>query len=179
MLEDAKEEKDRFYPIYTNDENETTYNLLIEYRDRQNHELCYRVLTHDLSLDALPKRYPLNPKAEKVQFRDKSITLIGWIKALAFNVISDFKESLDGKYHKMTVGTIVRKFIHRSATIKTTADEILVTFDYFKEQESLKAYCNEINQRKLEISWFGDKVLRFEFESKEEYKKRKSFLSNG
>jgi len=39
----------------------------------------------------------------------------------------------------MTVGTIVRKFIDRPATIKTTADEIVVKFDYFKE-------CNALNK---------------------------------
>jgi len=177
--ENAEEEKDKFYPIYTNDEDTPAYDLVIEYRGRQNHELCYRVLKHDLNLDALPKSYPLDPKAEKVQFRDKSVILIGWIKALAFNIIGDFKESLDVKYHKMTAGTIVRKFIHRSATINTTADEIVVKFDYFREQDALRAYCEMVNREKMEISWFGDKILRFEFESKEEHKERKSFLSGG
>ena len=68
----------------------------------------------------------INPKAEKVQFRDKHVKLVGWIKALAFNIINDFKECLDKKYHKMTAGTIVRKFLDRPATITTTADEIIV-----------------------------------------------------
>ena len=136
-------------------------------------------MTHDLDLDALPKSYPLDPKAEKVQFRDKQLMLVGWIKALAFNIISDFKESLDEKYHKMTAGTIVRKFLNRPATIKTTADEIVVKFDYFRECNALKEYCDKINQSNLEISWFKDKVLRFEFESEGKFKKRKSFLSAG
>jgi len=128
-------------------------------------------MTHDLSLDALPKSYPLNPKVEKVQFRDKHLMLVGWIKALAF--------CLDRRYHSMTAGTIVRKFLNRPATIKTTADAIIVKFDYFGEQDALKDYCEKINQLNLEISWFKDKVLRFEFESEDEFKKRKSFLSAG
>ncbi len=179
LNESEKKEKDRFYPIYTNDEVTPVYDLLVEYRSRQNHELCYRVMTHDLNLDALPKSYPLNPKVEKVQFRDKHLMLVGWIKALAFNIISDFKECLDRKYHSMTAGTIVRKFLNRPATIKTTADAIIVKFDYFRECDALKEYCDKINQSNLEISWFKDKVLRFEFESEEEFKKRKSFLSAG
>ncbi|RCV66109.1 hypothetical protein C5S53_00450, partial [Methanophagales archaeon] len=134
---------------------------------------------HDLNLDALPKSYPMDPKAEKVQFRDKHVLLIGWLKALAFNIINDFKESLDKKYHKMTTGTIVRKFINRPATIETTADKIVVNFDYFRECKALKEYCEKINQSNLEISWFKDKVLRFEFETDDEFKKRKSFLSAG
>jgi hypothetical protein len=177
--EKAKKEKDKFYPIYTCDEDASAYDIVVEYRSRQNHELCYRVLKHDLNIDALPKSYPLNPKAEKVQFRDKHVMLVGWIKALAFNVISDFKENLEEKYHKMTAGTIVRKFIERPATIKMTADEIVVKFDYFKECDALKEYCDKINQSNMEISWFKDKVLRFEFESEDEFKKRKSFLSGG
>jgi hypothetical protein len=177
--ENEKREKDGFYPIYTNDKVTPVYDLLVEYRSRQNHELCYRVMTHDLSLDALPKSYPLNPKVEKVQFRDTHVMLVGWIKALAFNIINDFKESLDEKYHRMTAGTIVRKFLERPATIKTTADEIVVKFDYFREQDALKHYCEKINQSNQEIPWFKDKVLRFEFEGEEEFKKRKSFLSAG
>ena len=88
-------------------------------------------MKHDLKLDALPKSYPMNPKAEKVQFRSKHVMLIGWIKAQAFNIINDFKESLDKKYHRMSSGTIVRKFINRPTTIIKTADEIVVKFDYF------------------------------------------------
>ncbi|HIC92381.1 MAG TPA: hypothetical protein EYP21_10060 [Syntrophaceae bacterium] len=179
LLNEKEKGKDRFYPIYTSDEVTSTYDLLVEYRSRQNHELCYRVMTHDLGLDALPKSYPLNPKVEKVQFRDKHVLLVGWLKALAFNIINDFKESLDKKYHKMTAGTIVRKFINRPATIETTADNIVVKFDYFRECKALKEYCDTINQSNLEISWFKDKVLRFEFETADEFKKRKSFLSAG
>nr|AAU43709.1 hypothetical protein GZ26D8_40 [uncultured archaeon GZfos26D8]QNO51005.1 hypothetical protein LCGFKGIO_00038 [Methanosarcinales archaeon ANME-1 ERB6]QNO53191.1 hypothetical protein NDOAJMFA_00041 [Methanosarcinales archaeon ANME-1 ERB6] len=179
LLNEKEKGKDRFYPIYTNDKVTSAYDLLVEYRSRQNHELCYRVMKHDLSLDALPKSYPLNPKVEKVQFRDKHVMLVGWIKALAFNILGEFKESLDKKYHKMTAGTIVRKFLDRPATIKTTADEIVVKFDYFRECNALKEYCDKINQSNLEISWFKDKVLRFEFESEGEFKKRKSFLSAG
>lgn len=154
LNESEKKENDRYYPIYTNDAVSPLFDLLVEYRSRQNHELCYRVLKHDLSLDALPKSYPLNPKAEKVQFRDKYVMLVGWIKALAYNNIGEFKESLDKKYHKMTVGTIVRKFLDRPATIETTADEIVVKFDYFRECNALKGYCDKIKQSNLEISWF-------------------------
>jgi hypothetical protein len=179
LLNEKEKGKDRFYPIYTNDEVTSAYDLVVEYRSRQNHELCYRVMKHDLSRDALPKSYPLNPKVEKVQFRDKHLTLVGWIKALAFNTISDFKDCLDEKYHSMTAGTIVRKFLNRPATIKTTADAIVVKFDYFSECNALKEYCDKINQSNLEISWFKDKVLRFEFEREGEFKKRKSFLSAG
>ena len=179
LNEGAKKEKDRFYPIYTNDEHTSLFDLLVEYRSRQNHELCYRVMVHDLKLDALPKSYPQNSKAEKVQFRSKHVMLIGWIKALAFNIINDFKEGLDKKYHRMTAGTIARKFLARPATIKTSADEIVVKFDYFREQDALTEYCEKINQLNVEISWFKDKVLRFEFESVDEFKKRKSILSTG
>ncbi|RCV63165.1 hypothetical protein C5S53_15590, partial [Methanophagales archaeon] len=40
---------DKYYPIYTNDEVTPLYDLLVEYRSRQNHELCYRVMKHDLN----------------------------------------------------------------------------------------------------------------------------------
>jgi hypothetical protein len=52
----------------------------------------------------------------------------------------------------MTGGTIVRKFFDRQATIKTTADEFVVKFDYFRECNALKEYCDKINQSNREIS---------------------------
>ena len=57
---------------------------------------------------------------------DKTFLKSFWVKALAFNIIGEFKECLDEKYHKMTAGTIVRKFLDRPATITTTADEIVL-----------------------------------------------------
>ena len=98
VLNELEKGKDRFYPIYTNDELTSVYDLLVEYRSRQNHELCYRVLTHDLNLDALPKSYPLNPRAEKVQFRDKHVMLVGWVKALAFNIIGTIDVNIKNGY---------------------------------------------------------------------------------
>ncbi|RCV65448.1 hypothetical protein C5S53_03655 [Methanophagales archaeon] len=61
--------------------------------------------------------------------------------------------------------------MNRPATIETTADKIVVTFDYFRECKALKEYCEKINQSNLEISRFKDKVLRFKFETEDEFKK--------
>jgi len=51
----------------------------------------------------------------------------------------------------------------------------LFSGDYFRECNALKEYCDKINRSNLEIPWLKDKVLRFEFESEDEFKKRKSF----
>jgi hypothetical protein len=103
LNEKEKKEKDKYYPIYTNDEVTPLYDLLVEYRSRQNHELCYRVMKHDLNLDALPKSYPMNPKAEKVQFRDKHVLLIGWLKAELGQEISQNNYRYDRKkVHQQT-----------------------------------------------------------------------------
>ncbi len=52
---------------------------------------------------------------------------------------------------------------------------------YIRTMKSLRhmSSWSSINQSNLEISWFKDKVLRFEFETEEELKKRKSFLFAG
>jgi len=55
---------------------------------------------------------------------DKTFLKSFWVKALAVNIIGEFKECLDEKYHKMTAGTIVR--LDRPAMITTTADEIVL-----------------------------------------------------
>ncbi|MCW3130120.1 MAG: hypothetical protein N2V75_08510 [Methanophagales archaeon] len=48
-----------------------------------------------MNLDTLPKSYPLNPKEEKVQFRDKHLMLVGWIKSDYSRECNALKEYCD------------------------------------------------------------------------------------
>ena len=66
--------------------------------------------------------------------------------------------------------TIFRKFIHKTAKVQQVDDEIVVSFDYFREQGKVIPLLKELNT-KLEkdgvnpsITWLGSKNLRFEFD---------------
>lgn len=161
-------EKDRFYPIYTNDLEELPIELVAEYRRRQNHELAYRVMKYDLSLDVLPKSYQPGQKRDKVRFCGKSLFFVAWLKGIAFNMITEFRERFNTPYQRMRAGTIIRKFILRSASLYLTSEELIVKFDYFKEQDAIVDYCIQINQGQLSIPWLGNRTIKFEFQRQSE-----------
>jgi hypothetical protein len=83
------------------------------------------MMVHDLYLNALPKSYPKNPKTEKPRFMSKAVFIIGWMKGLAYNAIAQFREELPNKFQNVTIGTILRKFILRPATIQITVEALL------------------------------------------------------
>lgn len=164
------EKADDLYVIYTNDDGPPKQTVAL-FRTRQNHELCYRVMVHDLNLDALPKSYSTasNTKdGKKANFLSKRIKLMGWIKAYAFNIMQDFKKELPKKYHKMTAGTIMMKFLRKNAIIHLSQEQIVVHFDYFKEQEALKKYIQQCNQQEIKIPWLNDRKLLFKLTEKSE-----------
>ena len=123
------------------------------------------MMVHDLYLNALPKSYPKNPKTDKPRFMSKAVWLIGWMKGLAYNALAQFREQLPSEFRNVTIGTILRKFILRPATIQITSEAVVVRFDYFKGQEALFSYCQELNNRKIPIPWLKNRILRFEFEA--------------
>jgi hypothetical protein len=161
---------DDLYVIYTNDDA-TAKKVAVRFRSRQNQELCYRVMVHDLNLDALPKSYSTKSKTKegkKANFLTKRIKLMGWLKAYAFNLNQEFKKELPEKYHKMTAGTIMKKFLRKNALIHMSQEEIIVHFDYFKEQEALENYIQQCNKQKIKIPWLSERKLTFRLTEKSE-----------
>ncbi len=158
------EKGDDLYVIYTNDDD-APQQVAIRYRERQNHELCFRVMGHDLNLDALPKSYSTNAKpkeGKKANFLSKGIMFFGWLKACAFNLIQDFKNELPEKYHTMTVGTIMLKFLRKNAVVFVNDEEIKVVFEPFKEQEALRKYIEQCNAQNIRLPWLKNKRLCFQ-----------------
>lgn len=157
----------RYCTLFTNDWNTSNQELADEYLLHFRHENCYGVMVHDLNLNALSKSYSLNPKdMENPNFLQKRLFLVAWLKAVAFNIVGQFKEPLPGDYSSMQVITIVRKFIARSPILKITPNEFWVIFDPFKGQRVLQEYCNGLSQINLRIPWLGNRLLRLGFTNK-------------
>lgn len=66
--------------------------------------------------------------------------------------------------------TIFRKFIHKTAKVQKIGDEIVVTFEYFREQHKVMSLLKHLNKKFEEngfdstIPWLGSMNLRFEFD---------------
>lgn len=88
---------------------------------------------------------------------------------IADNLYKLFAREIPGCQY-MKPETIFRKFIHKSAKVQMAGDEIVVRFEYFREQYKVMPLLKELSE-KIEkkgfvstIQWLSSKKLRFEFD---------------
>lgn len=155
--------KDRWHILFTNDEKTDAYTLILEFRQRQHHEMSFRVGVHDFHLDALPNGYRWwSPDRDHPGFEPQRPALVGWVKALAFNGIQDWKDRLPAPYSKMMPFTLMRKFLFRPGLVRLTPSAVTVTIGTFKEARALESWIAELNARQIKIPWLGNRTLRIE-----------------
>lgn len=165
--------------VYLTKDTESPVELIdSQYRSRQSHENGYRILKHNLSGDTLPKPYKLecseNSHAEKRKTISttcssetmKSTFFIGWVKALAFNMVKDFGYKLGEDYSKMHLATLARKFLRRPGVIHISDTKIQVTINPFTGMEAVEDYIAQINRQRLHIPWLAG--LELEIKIKEQ-----------
>lgn len=157
----SKKGKKEWHLLWTNDWKTDGYEIIKEYRQRQSHEQCYRVQGYDMNLDALPNGYRWwSPSPNRTRFNPKRLQLVGWIKALTFNVIVDWKKQLPKPYNRMMPFTLMRKFLFRTGTVEVTDEEIIVSIYSFRELKQLSEYIAWLNAQQFKIPWVGNRILR-------------------
>ncbi len=139
------------------------------YPTRQEHELAYRDLIHALGFDALPKgyakRFPNKKLADPAQetiLDTKNIFLVTWLRMLAYNRVVEFLSHLPETYHRLTVLTAARKFLHRPGVLLVEDDKLIVRLDPFPQSSALADYLDWVNRSQFAIPWLSGLVLRIE-----------------
>ena len=74
-----------------------------------------------------------------------------WLRCLTFNLMTHFGAALGGKYTKVRVGTLLRKFIQRLAQLFVVGDELHIACDPFKDQEDLRPLLDELNAERIAV----------------------------
>jgi transposase len=183
---------ERWFVLLTDDEDTPARKLANEYGDHWEHEMAHRGGKHDLCYDILPPSYTIethhNEDGELIRETElniKNCFLMSWLRCLTFNLMTHFGEALGGKYAKMRVGTLLRKFIHRPAQLFVIGDELHIVFDPFKDQEALRPLLDELNQERIAVPWLNGLVLQFFIDEERDLhpltgsEKRKWFLNRG
>lgn len=150
--------KKRFTCFFTNDHQTPMEELADEYPIHWRQENSYRVLVHDLALHALPKDYQRR-KDGSVEMDSTQVKLIAWLKGRAFNLMRDFGQALGGGWAMATVGTLVRKFIVRPATLYLADGRLQVVLDPFPGQMALQPLLKKINQQQIVIPQLEGLIL--------------------
>lgn len=163
----GRDQKECYHVLYTNIAREHSIGLIQLFRSRQNHEQAYRVGVHDLHLDAITHGYVKDSDPEAPDFDPARITLVGWLKALAFNALQAFKASLPDHFGKMQAGSLMRHFFLRPGSLYATADELIVALDPFGSREVLREYVDQLNASEHRVPWLGNRRLRVTFADQE------------
>jgi len=156
---------ERYTAFLTNDQKSSPSGVADEYRLHWGQERCYRTMRHDLNLDALPKNYRFRrgEKGERVvEFQDYAVLFIAWLKALVYNLITDFKVGLGEPYAQMLLGSIQRRFLCQPARLLVTQTEFRVVFEPFADAPAVAKLLADINARRVKIPWLGGLVLQFQ-----------------
>jgi len=154
----AESPKKRFTCFFTNDHETPMAELADEYPTHWRQENGYRVMAHDLALDALPKGYHRREDGT-IELDSTQVKLIAWLKGRAFNLAGDLGRALGGRWANATAGTLMRKFILRRATLYSVGDQLHVVLDPFPECRTLQPLLEEINREQLTIPQLDGLVL--------------------
>ena len=154
--------------LLTNDRKSDARTLLNEYGDHWGQEFAHRIGRHDLCLDILPPGYVLTTRRDeqgrivrKVEYDDTAFFLSAWLRSLVFNLMTDFAQTLGGKYARMWAGTLLRKFIRRPATLYLVDKELHVVFDPFPGQDELQPLLERLNAQRTALPWLNGLVVQF------------------
>ncbi len=160
--------------LLTNDRVSDARDLLNEYGDHWGQEFAHRIGRHDLFLDILPAGYILTTHRDEegnlhrqVEFDNTAFFLSAWLRCLVFNLMSRFAQAMGGDSAKMWAGTLLRKFIRRSATLYLIGKELHVVFDPFPGQDELQPLLDELNAKRTALPWLNNLVVQFSIAQEE------------
>lgn len=153
--------KDCWHGLFTRDERTPAYDLVREFRTRQGEEQSFRIGVHDVSLDAVASGYNKQGKIDRPGFRQNAITLQGWLKMLAQNLLLDFSRILPEAFLNNHPRTLRRWLLHLPGMVTLTDKDVIVSFASGAPTLLLDPLIREINDRRVRIPWLGNRRLSF------------------
>jgi hypothetical protein len=153
--------------LLTNDRTRDARALLNEQGDHWGQEFAHRIGRHDLQSDILPTGYVLKTTRDEqgelqreVEFDNTAFFLSAWLHCLVFNLMTLFAQAMGGDYTKLWAGTLLRKFIRRTATLYLIGKELHVVFDPFPGQEELQPLLDKLNSKHVALPWLNNLIVQ-------------------
>jgi hypothetical protein len=151
--------KDRWHPLFTTTQD-TPYEVLTDFRKRQNHEQGFRVEVHDEFVNAVPCGYDKqSPDRKRPRFQRGPLQMIGWLVALVYNSVADLAEKLDGDFINSHIRTLRRKFFNRPGRLYCTPEALIVYLDPFAGQEALLPCIDDFNAARHRLPWLENRQV--------------------
>ncbi|HLJ95011.1 MAG TPA: hypothetical protein VKU02_17680 [Gemmataceae bacterium] len=151
--------KDRWHPLYTTGAA-AVYDVLCDFRTRQNHEQGHRVEVHDLFADAVPCGYDKNsPNRKRPRFQRGPLQMVGWLVALVYNAVADLADLLGPDHVGQHVQTLRRMFFNRPGRLYETPEALIVYLDPFVGQDELLPVIDKLNAGNHRLPWLDNRRL--------------------
>ncbi|MBI4821603.1 MAG: hypothetical protein HY791_35405 [Deltaproteobacteria bacterium] len=147
------------------DELTPAYDIVREFRERQDHEQTYRIMLHDLFGDTAPSGYNKKSKnPRRPGFQQNALTLYSWIAALAANTLIQFAQTLPaalppGKYNRYHPRTLRRWLFVVPAEIWQTSNTLIVHLRPLKLRPLWVTIVDRFNARAVRIPWLENRRI--------------------
>jgi hypothetical protein len=160
IREAAGRGKERWHALWVfGDEHTPAYDLVREFRMRQHHEQTYRVMLHDLYIDAAPSGYNKQSCPRRPGFRQNALMLYGWVVALAVNSLLSFTALLPESFHRAHPRTLRRRFFATPAALFLGRDTLIVMLTPKRLRPVWQSLIEHANRRNTRIPWLDNRRL--------------------
>jgi hypothetical protein len=153
--------KERGHALWVfGDETTPAWDVVQEFRQRQHHEQLYRVLVHDLFVDAAPSGYvKQSPNPERPGFRQNALTLYAWLAALAAGALASLSRALPLGARERHPRTLRRWLLQVPADLFLGRNTLLVVL-YPRHLRALwHQLVGNANRRPVRIPWMDNRTL--------------------
>ena len=178
IRESTTKGKQRWHALWIfGDEHTDPYELVREFRTRQHHEQTYRVMLHDIHLDAAPSGYnKRSSDPRRPGFQQGALSLYGWIAALATNALVAFSQTLSPRFHRAHPRTLRRWFFFTPAELYLGQDTLIVSLQPKRLIGVWRTLVEQANRRNTRIPWMQNRRLILSLQVPTQRRIRKSHM---
>jgi hypothetical protein len=153
--------KERWHALWVfNDDKASSIELVHEFRTRQHHEQTYRIMLHDIFVDAAPSGYDkLSPNVKRPGFKQNALTLYSWLAALAANDLCALTQLLPKKFFRAHPRTLRRFLLNVDAELYQSRDTLIVSLHPRKLLPLWEHLVRSINDRSVRVPWLNNRRL--------------------
>ena len=169
ICERGRRGKERWHALWVfGDEDSDAYELVREFRQRQDHEQTYRIMLHDAFVDTAPSGYDkASPNLRRPGFRQNALTIYAWIAALATNTLGTLTASLPSTkrlglprgFARAHIRTVRRWLLQVSAEIYQGEDTLIVLLAPRRLHALWAHLVERANRAPVRIPWLGNRRL--------------------
>ena len=166
VREQGRHGKERWHALWVFGDNQTNgWDIVKEFRMRQNQEQGYRILVHDAFVDTAASGYDKkSPDVASPLFNEGALSFCGWMAAHSFNVVDGLTSGLGPSFHHAHLRTVRRWFFTVPGDLYLGSGTLLLLLYPKRCRSTWRALVALTNRRGIRIPWLENRRLLLSLE---------------